>query len=96
MTIRCSKRDAIPRADGTLVTEPAVRLDEAPEGHVGRVIRISDRDPVMLRELDDAGVGPGSEVRIQEAADEASVALLIGDDTRVIPREAAAGIWVSA
>ncbi len=88
--------DAIPRADGTLVTEPAVRLDEAPEGHVGRVIRISDRDPVMLRELDDAGVGPGSEVRIEEAADEASVALLIGDDTRVIPREAAAGIWVSA
>ena len=73
-----------------------MRLDEAPEGHVGRVIRISDRDPAVLRDLDDAGVGPGSEVRVGAGADEASVALLIGDETRVIPREAAAGIWVSA
>ena len=73
-----------------------MRLDEAPTGHVGRVIRISDRDPGMLRELDDAGVGPGSEVRVEEADDAASVALQVGDDTRVIPREAASGIWVSA
>ncbi|GGI46372.1 DtxR family Mn-dependent transcriptional regulator [Agromyces flavus] len=88
--------DAIPRADGTLVSEPAVRLDEAPAGHVGRVIRISDRDPAVLRELDGAGVGPGSELRVADGADAASVAVMIGDDRRAIPRDAAAGIWVSA
>jgi len=88
--------DAIPRADGTLVSEPAVRLDEAPTGHAGRVIRISDRDPAVLRELEGAGVGPGSELRVADGADATSVTVLVGDDTRAIPRAAAAGIWISA
>ncbi|MFE5670662.1 metal-dependent transcriptional regulator [Agromyces sp. NPDC056523] len=88
--------DAIPRADGTLVSEPAVRLDEAPTGHVGRVIRISDRDPAVLRELDGAGVGPGSELRVADGAGATSVTVIVGDDTRAIPRAAAAGIWISA
>ena len=88
--------DAIPAADGTLVSEPAVRLDEAPAGHVGRVIRISDRDPSVLRELDEAEVGPGSELRVVDAADAASVTVVVDGTTRSIPADAAAGIWVSA
>lgn len=90
--------DAIPAADGSLVSEPCVRLDAAPTGHVGRVIRISDRDPAVLRALDEAGVGPGSELRVSDGADGASVALTvnIAGTTRVIPRDAAADIWISA
>jgi DtxR family transcriptional regulator, Mn-dependent transcriptional regulator len=89
--------DAIPGADGTLVSEPAVRLDEASAGHVGHVIRISDRDPAVLRELDEAGVGPGSELRVADAAGAASVTVVVVDGTtRTIPADAAAGIWVSA
>ncbi|GAA2034213.1 manganese-binding transcriptional regulator MntR [Agromyces tropicus] len=87
--------DAIPRADGTLVTEPAVRLDEATAGHVGRVIRISDRDPALLRELESAGVGPGSEVRVTDAAGGA-VGVAIGDAAHAIPASAAAAIWITA
>ena len=93
--VRDPHGDAIPAADGTLVSEPAVRLDEAATGHVGRVIRISDRDPAVLRELDEAGVGPGSELRV-DAADGASVAVDVGGTTRAIARRAAEGIWITA
>ena len=94
--VRDPHGDAIPAADGTLVSEPAVRLDEASAGHVGRVIRISDRDPAVLRELDEAGVGPGSELRVADAAGAASVTVVVDGATRAIPADAAAGIWVSA
>lgn len=88
--------DAIPAGDGTLVSVPTVRLDEAAAGHVGRVIRISDRDPAVLRELEGAGVGPGSELRVTDHADGASVAFAVGGTARTIAREAAAGIWITA
>jgi DtxR family Mn-dependent transcriptional regulator len=88
--------DPIPAGDGTLVSVPTVRLDEAAVGHVGRVVRISDRDPAVLRELDGAGVGPGSEVRVTAAADDASVGIRVGAAARTIAREAAAGIWITA
>lgn len=94
--VRDPHGDAIPAADGTLVSEPAVRLDEAAVGHVGRVIRISDRDPAVLRELDGAGVGPGSELRVTDGATATSVTVLVDGTTRAIARDAAAGIWVSA
>lgn len=93
--VRDPHGDAIPTADGTLVSEPAVRLDSAAVGHAGRVIRISDRDPAVLRELDEAGIGPGSEVRV-EAADAASVAVAVAGHVRAIPGDAAAAIWVTA
>ena len=93
--VRDPHGDAIPAADGTLVTEPAVRLDAAAVGHSGRVIRISDRDPAVLRELDEAGIGPGSELQV-DAADGASVAIAVAGATLAIPREAAAVIWITA
>ena len=94
--VRDPHGDAIPSADGTLVSEPAVRLDEAPAGHVGCVIRISDRDPAVLRELDGAGVGPGSELRVTGGTDATSVGVVVAGGSRAIPRAAAAGIWLSA
>jgi DtxR family Mn-dependent transcriptional regulator len=94
--VRDPHGDAIPTADGTIATEPAVRLDEAATGHVGRVIRISDRDPAVLRELDGAGVGPGSGLRVTDGADAASVTVIVDGTTRAIARAAAAGIWLSA
>ncbi|BDZ40214.1 metal-dependent transcriptional regulator [Microbacterium suwonense] len=51
--------DAIPDADGHVEREPFVLLADAPEGHAGRVLRVSDRDPELLQALEDAGVGVG-------------------------------------
>ena len=68
--VRDPHGDAIPSSGGELASEPAVRLDEAGSGHVGRVIRISDRDPAVLRDLDEAGIGPGVELTVADASPE--------------------------
>lgn len=54
--------DAIPDASGTVDRVPFILLAEAPIGHTGRVLRVSDRDPELLRALDDAGLEIGREV----------------------------------
>ncbi len=48
--------DAIPDADGVVDREPFVLLANAPAGHVGRVLRVDDRDPELLRVLEAAGL----------------------------------------
>ena len=87
--------DQIPSAAGTLEARDAVLLAEAGTGHAGAVVRISDRDPAVLRELEEAGVGPGSELAV-DAADAASVAVAVTGYTRAIARDTAAAIWVTA
>ncbi|WP_040167229.1 metal-dependent transcriptional regulator [Microbacterium gorillae] len=56
--------DAIPDADGTIERVPFVLLAEAAPGHTGRVVRVSDRDPELLRALDDAGLSVGTTVTV--------------------------------
>jgi DtxR family Mn-dependent transcriptional regulator len=89
--------DAIPAADGTVATEPFQLLADAPAGHTGRVLRISDRDPAILRDLDDAGLGPGVEIEVADASP-AAVRLKLASTgaSTSIARLAAESIWVTA
>ena len=43
--------DPIPAADGSVTMPPAHRLSELDEGHTGRITRISDENPDLLRYL---------------------------------------------
>ncbi|WP_309106491.1 metal-dependent transcriptional regulator [Arthrobacter sp.] len=43
--------DPIPSADGSVKMPPAHRLSELDEGHTGRITRISDENPELLRYL---------------------------------------------
>ena len=52
--------DPIPAADGTVLRPDAVLLADAPAG--GVVVRISDRDPGLLRHLEADGVVVGARV----------------------------------
>ncbi|HOB57789.1 MAG TPA: metal-dependent transcriptional regulator [Rhodoglobus sp.] len=72
--------DPIPAADGTLVLPEAVVLAEAASG--GRVVRISDRDPLLLRHLAAEGI-------VLDAVMSAERRAQLGE-------EALASIWVSA
>ena len=54
--------DPIPSAAGRVVRPAAVLLREAAPGQVGRVVRVSDRDPELLRWLDAHAVTLDSEV----------------------------------
>ncbi|MFB2555763.1 metal-dependent transcriptional regulator [Herbiconiux liangxiaofengii] len=56
--------DPIPSALGVVPSFDALLLADARPGHEGRVVRISDRDPALLRALAADGIGPGSAVRV--------------------------------
>ncbi len=88
--------DLIPAADGTIVRPDAVRLDRAPVGFAGRVVRISDRDPDALRVLDQLGIGLDEPVSLSAAQPPAGVALVrrAGTEVVVAPGVAAA-VWVA-
>jgi DtxR family Mn-dependent transcriptional regulator len=83
--------DAIPDAAGEVHREPFVLLAAAPTGHVGRVLRVSDRDPDLLRAVDTAGVAVGAEATVTDAA-----TLRIAGADVLLPRGAADAIWLSA
>ena len=71
--------DPIPAADGTVPRPPATLLADAPDG--GRVVRISDRDPVLLRHLEAEGIVLDAHVS--------------PDQRRVLVREALDSIWIA-
>lgn len=90
--------DIIPAADGTLRRPDAVRLDHAPFGFAGRVVRISDRDPDVLRVLDQLGVELDEPVWVGESPEAgAGVAILRRAGTEVVVSPAVAGsVWLEA
>ncbi|MBG6054677.1 DtxR family Mn-dependent transcriptional regulator [Salinibacterium sp. CAN_S4] len=72
--------DPIPTADGTVTVPAALLLADAAAG--GRVVRISDRDPELLRTLESEGIVVGAVVDARQRA-------ALGGDARV-------SIWVEA
>lgn len=95
--VRDPHGDPIPGADGQIRVPDAVVLSVAEAGHEGAIVRISDRDPGLLRYLHERGfrldapvevVGPqpfGGALRVRVSGAEHD----LGD-------EAAASVWVSA
>lgn len=83
--------DAIPAADGSVPREDFVRLDQATIGHSGRVLRISDRDPEVLRMLHAHAILPGATVTVT-AVDVVSV----NDVEVALPTGAGSDIWLTA
>lgn len=83
--------DAIPDSNGTVTRERFVLLADAPAGHCGRVLRVSDRIPGLLEALDAASVDVGSVVCARGAG-------IIDVDGRevTLPAAAPAAIWLSA
>jgi DtxR family Mn-dependent transcriptional regulator len=83
--------DAIPDAAGEVHREPFVLLATAPSGHVGRVLRVSDRDPELLRAVETAGVAVGTTVTVTDAA-----TLRIGESDVALPAGASDAVWLTA
>lgn len=83
--------DAIPDADGHVHREDFVLLGKAGEGHEGRVLRVSDRDPEALRAFDRAGLVVGRKVSVLGGGRYA----LEGVEAD-IPASAADAVWLTA
>ncbi len=90
--------DPIPSTDGAVPTPPARQLSDFGNGESGRVARISDSDPAMLRYFDSVGIALDTPVCVVERRDFAgTVAVRIGaGDAPVIDlgSPAAQAIWV--
>jgi DtxR family Mn-dependent transcriptional regulator len=56
----------IPHRDGTLPTRREVRLSELEAGAEAVIARVSDRDPELLRYLDQLGLTPSARLRLEE------------------------------
>lgn len=83
--------DAIPDADGSVHRESFLLLGSAPAPHEGRVLRVSDRDPALLRALEGIGLVVGRAVTV-EGADRVT----LGGRTVDLPAGAGDAIWLTA
>ncbi len=81
--------DAIPDAAGRVLREPFVRLAEAEPGHEGRVLRVDDRNPALLRAMEACGLMVSAPVRVTEAG------VTLAGSTVELPEGAAEVIWLS-
>ncbi|WP_431075301.1 iron dependent repressor, metal binding and dimerization domain protein [Microbacterium phyllosphaerae] len=82
--------DAIPDANGAVDREPFVLLADAPIGHTGRVLRVDDRDPDLLRALEAAGVVVAATVTTTASGIELDGA------AAALPAGATEVVWLSA
>jgi DtxR family Mn-dependent transcriptional regulator len=56
--------DPIPTADLTIVEADTVGMDGLEVGDIGRLVRVSDSDPEMLRYLSARGIAPGDRFEV--------------------------------
>ncbi|MEV7827253.1 metal-dependent transcriptional regulator [Microbacterium enclense] len=83
--------DAIPDADGAVHRQPFVLLSRAAAGHAGRVLRVSDRDPELLRALVERRIDVGHELEV--VSDE----VVRADGVEVtLPAGAGGSVWLTA
>ena len=73
--VRDPHGDPIPDADGVVTRPDAVLASELDAATRGRVARISDRDPDVLRRIGDAGIGLDTVIAAGELPDGASEAV---------------------
>ncbi|MCC4247683.1 MULTISPECIES: metal-dependent transcriptional regulator [Microbacterium] len=82
--------DAIPDATGAVHREPFVLLQDAASGHSGRVLRVSDRDPALLRALVDRRIDVGHELEV------VSRDVVRADGVEVtLPEGAGGSVWLT-
>jgi DtxR family Mn-dependent transcriptional regulator len=87
--------DPIPTADGTVAVAAAHSLVECAVGDRFRVARVTDQSSEFLRYLSQTGVEIGTQGSLVAAdAENSRVTIRLGDDEKIIPRDAAAKLMV--
>jgi len=90
--------DPIPRADGTISVPAAVLLANAAEGHRAAVVRISDRDPMLLRHLHAEGIVVDTVVEVlgRKPFGGSFVVKLADDSEHDLGDQALESIWLAS
>ncbi len=88
--------DPIPDADGHVDMPEAFRMGELDTGHQGRIIRISDHDPDLLRYLDEQHVGLDAAVEVVGRKPFGGALIVqVGGTTLDLSDEVADALWVA-
>ena len=91
--------DPIPDREGRMLRPNAVLLQDAPDGADGRVLRISDRDPELLRYLDAHAIKLDTRLTVvQRRPFGGSLVVRVADGEAELDLgdQAAASIWVES
>ena len=92
--VRDPHGDPIPSRSGTIEQPAAVLLREIGAGERARVVRISDRDPVLLRHLEAESITVDRSFTVV-SFDPLVVAVEGGDGTSTLAPDSVNSIWVS-
>ncbi len=85
----------IPTEDGKIGPEKGRRLSELHTGQSGRVARVDDEDPALLRYLGSLGIGPGVKIDVLETAPFGGpITIAIGDTQHALGVPAAGHVFV--
>jgi DtxR family Mn-dependent transcriptional regulator len=89
--------DPIPSEDLVIEEQPTERLSDLEPGAAGRLVRVSDSDPAMLRYLADRGIAPGDEFEVVDRQPfEGPLFVRFGDQVHVLGGALAAAMRVEA
>jgi DtxR family Mn-dependent transcriptional regulator len=85
----------IPTRDGAVDERALMSLAELAPGRIARVVRVSDKDPAMLRYLAEADIVPGSEITVVGREPfGGSINVLLGENMKSIGEELAQQVRV--
>ena len=87
----------IPTVDGIVAEQPHRTLAELPVGETARMLRVSDKNPSLLRYLAEIALQPGAEVTmVSRAPFDGPLTLRIGKNEPVVGPNLAAPVLVEA
>jgi len=88
--------DPIPGRDGTVEEARHPLLSDLQAGQGGTIVRVSDRHPEVLRDLAEAGLLPGIDVRVVEVAGDGSLRVRAEGAEQRLSRRLADAVHVAA
>jgi len=88
--------DPIPTADGQVIETPSVSLSSLRPGQRSRLVRVSDRDPSVLRLLTGYGVALGDDLRVSDTDPSGAMTVDVRSGVHRLPAHVVAAIRVQA
>ncbi len=88
--------DPIPTRDGQVIETPSMSLTSLGPGQRRRLVRVSDRDPAVLRLLTDHGIKLGDSLHIADIYPSGAVAVGVESGVHVLDAHVVAAIRVEA
>lgn len=89
--------DRIPTVQGHVPTQGFIQLSNAHPGHEGIILRISDRDPDLLRLLASHHLRPGATLKVHEFSRTAIfISINNSEELTRLPSTGADAVWITA